>query len=115
MIVQDPTRRLMNEYRGLALDLAGRMSGIKEAMRLSSALFNRDTVAAVGDFAREGLLQRGGSVQTLSSNANPQQIADDLAVTIARIDGITNKVRKGRYSHDPLVLAGISLRAACAE
>ena len=112
---QDPTRRLIAEYRGIALDLAGRMAGILAAMKLKPELFSRDKVLAVGDFAREGLLQRGGSAAAQYSNAPPAQIAEELSATISRIDNLTNKLSRGRFGRDALVLAGNSIRAAGLE
>jgi hypothetical protein len=54
-------------------------------------------------------------VATQYSNAGPQQIAEDLATSIARIDTLSNKLRRGRFARDALVLAGLSIRAACVE
>lgn len=115
MVVQDPSRRLMNEFRTIALDLAGRMSGIEAAMRLNSSLFNRDTVSAVRAFAKEGVLQRGGTVFSQVSNANPQQIADDLATSLSRVAALALKLRRGRFSRDSLLLAGLSIGAAASS
>jgi len=112
---QDPTRRLVNELRTISLDLSGRMASIMAAMKLKPALFDRDKVLAVRDFAREGQLQRGGSVSSPYCNSGPEQIAEELNVSIARIDGLTNKLRRGRFSRDALLLAGLSIRAACTE
>jgi len=113
MAIQDPSRRLMNEYCALALDLAGRMSGIEAAMLQKSALFNREAVTAVRDFALEGARRRGGSVLRQECFSSPEQVADDLATSIARIDNLSNKLRRGRFSRDALLLAGLSIRAAC--
>jgi hypothetical protein len=115
MPIRDPSPRFMNEYRSLALDLAARMPSILDAMKKNGALFNRAKVTAVRDFAREGMLQRGGSVSSLSTNATPEQIADDLTATIARIDNLTNRLRRSRFGRDPLLEAGLSIRAACIE
>lgn len=112
---QDPTRRLVNELRTISLDLSGRMASIMAAMKLKPALFDRDKVLAVRDFAREGQLQRGGSAASPYCNSGPEQIAEELNVSIARIDGLTNKLRRGRFSRDALLLAGLSIRAACTE
>lgn len=115
MPVQDPSRRLMNEFRELALDLAARMSDIEEAMRKKAALFNKDMVIAVRDFANQGKLQRGGAVFSRSSGSSPETIAEELASSITRIDGLANKLRKGRFAHDALLVAGLSVRAAGTE
>ncbi len=115
MPIQDPSRRLMNEYRNLALDLAGRFSEIEHAMLLDPSLFNKETVAAVKDFAQEGQRQRGGSVMNQTSNSSPETIAEDFATSITRIDNLTNKLRRGRFSRDALLLAGLSIRAALTE
>lgn len=115
MLQQDPTRRLIAEFRGLALDLAGRMPGIHVAMKLKPALFSRDKVLAVADFAQEGQRQRGGSASVPYSNAGPQQVADELAASISRIESLAGKLSRGRFGRDALVLAGLSVRAASLE
>lgn len=112
---QDPTRRLIAEFRALSLDLAGRMPAIRDAMKLKPDLFNRDKVLAVGDFAREGQLQRGGSAATPYSNAAPQQVADELTASISRIETLAGKLSRGRFGRDALVLAGLSVRAVSTE
>jgi Trp operon repressor len=112
---QDPTRRLINEYRTIALDLATRMADILLAMKAKPALFERARVIAVLDFAKEAQRQRGGSSSSQSTNSSPQQVSDELAASIARIDTLSNKLRRTRFSRDALVLAGISIRAACEE
>jgi hypothetical protein len=105
----------MNEYRNLALDLAGRFGDIEHAMLLDASLFNRETVLAVRDFAQEGQRQRGGSVLRQDSNSSPEQIAEDFATSLSRIDALTNKLRRSRFSRDALLLAGLSIRAALTE
>ena len=115
MLTHDPSRRHMNEYRTIALDLAGRISGIETAMRLKPALFNRDQVIALRDFAQEAQRQRGGAVFAQDAGASPQQVADDLATSVARIDNLSNKLRRSRFSRDALVVAGTSVRCAGGE
>jgi hypothetical protein len=112
---QDPTRRYIAEYRTIALDLASRMSDILAAMKKKPDLFNREKVIAARDFAMEGLRQRGGSTATQSSNAAPEQIADDLNLTLSRIESLSGKLARGRFGRDALVLAGNSIRAASLE
>jgi hypothetical protein len=112
---QDPSRRMMSEYRTISLDLAARMAGIDVAMTESASLFNREVVAAVRDFAREGMLQRGGAVQCQTNNLRPAQVADDLAASIARIETLTGRLRRGHFARDALVLAGMAIRSACYD
>jgi hypothetical protein len=113
MVVQDPSRRLMNEYCKIALDLAARMADIEAAMTKKAALFNREAVFAVRDFARQGALQRGGSVFSQVTSTSPEQVAEELATSISRIDALSNKLKRGRFARDPLLQAGLSIRAAC--
>jgi hypothetical protein len=103
----------MNEYRNIALDLAGRMADIDAAMTKKADLFNREAVTAVRDFAQQGRLSRGGAVFSRSSSLSPEQVADELAISISRIDNLSNKLRRGRFARDPLVVAGLSIHAAC--
>lgn len=105
----------MNEIRDLALDLAERMADIEAAMKKSPALFHRDTVAAVRDFANQGKLQRGGAIFSRASNAPASQVAEELATSLSRIDNLSNKLRRGRFAHDALLVAGLSIRSATSE
>ena len=115
MAIQDPARRLMNEYRAIALDLGTRFADIEAAMKRVPALFDKAKVLAVKDFAKEALLQRGGASISQSTNANAQQIADDLATSLARIDNLTNKLRFGRFARDNLLQCGMAIRATSME
>jgi len=112
---QDPTRRLITEYRALALDLAGRLAGIAAAMKLKPDLFSGDKVIAVRDFAQEGQRQRGGSVAVQYSNSSPQQISEDLMTSISKIENLSNKLRRGRFGRDALVLAGLAVGASSLD
>lgn len=112
MPIQDPSRRLMNEYRAIALDLGVRFADIEAAMKRVPALFDKAKIAAVKDFAKEALLQRGGASFSQTTGANPQQVADDLATSLSRIDNLTNKLRFGRFARDNLLQCGLAIRAA---
>ena len=115
MVVQDPSRRLMNEFRTIALDLAARMADIEAAALKNASLFNREVLLAVRDFAQQGKMARGGAVFTRVTNASSEQVAEELATSISRIDNLANKLRRGRFARDPLLLAGLSIRAAGTE
>ncbi len=115
MIRLDPHRRLMKEMMSLALDVKARMSGIEAAMKEKPSLFNRDIVKGMKEFGEEGLRQRGGGVTNATIGNSATQVAEDFETSCTRVDTLCAKLRRGHFSRNPLVIAGLAIREGAEE
>ncbi|MCK6481348.1 MAG: hypothetical protein HUU06_06625 [Planctomycetaceae bacterium] len=109
MIRIDPDRRLMKEMLSIALDVRSRRSGIAAAQKEKPALFNHELVKGMMEFGEEGLRQRGGSVNEAPISSNSAQVAEEFTGLAARVDTLCAKLRRGRFSRNPLVVAGLAI------
>ena len=115
MIRIDPERRMMTEFRSLALDLRSRMASIDVARIAKPGYFSRALVEAVRNLGKVALQERGGTMADSPSAGNAQIVADEMAASCSRVVTLSGKLARGRRRADALVMAGVAVREAMTE